>query len=556
MRARPRPFLRRLARHPGGAVTLLGAGSLLLCMGCLAFAVDLGSLYVGSRRLQGIADAAALSAAGNLGNARAAADAAVAANGWPAPYSLTVTPGAYRPDPSIAVPERFTADATDPDAARVTIETEAPLFFGAALLGHRSVRIRRTATAARANLASFSIGSRLLALEGGIGNALLGALTGSNVSLSVMDYDALLGADVDLFAFSKALQTQLDLQAVSFDTVLATRMSTGTALQALAAALEAGGSASAASAVRKLLASAPGTGSLQLDSLIDLGPAGAQDHVIPGQSVQVNAFDMLRSMLQLANGARQIQLDLGATVPGLTGVMAKISVGDRMADSPWVTVTRTGQPVISTAQTRLYLEANVLPAGNLLGIASVRVPLYVELAEARANLAAIDCGSGRQPRGVTLAVRPSIGHASIADIFPADIGNHRSPLVEGPARLVSLPLLSVSGQARVDLTGQDAQSVSFDATEIAAHTVKTVSSESLVQGLALSLINQLNLTVSVGGLGLGTQAVGSLVGTTLSAAAPTLDGVVNALTGLLGIHLGQADVRVNGVRCGVPALVA
>ncbi len=45
------------------------------------------------------------------------------------------------------------------------------------------------------------------------------------------------------------------------------------------------------------------------------------------------------------------------------------------------------------------------------------------------------------------------------------------------------------------------------------------------------------------------------VNSTLAAVATPLDGVVNGLTGLLGLGLGEADVRVNGVRCNAVALV-
>jgi len=556
--ARPIPFLHRLLAGRRGAVTVLGAAALVASLGCLAFAVDLGSIYFESRRLQGVVDAAALSAAANLNGARDAADAAVAANGWKGRYDMKVETGVYRPDAAVPVAQRFDGgDKGTPDSARVTITTDSPLFFGILAAGKRNVKIQRAATAARVKLASFSIGSRLAALQGGIGNALLGALTGSQVSLSVMDYEALLGADVDLLRFSDALRTGLDLKAATYDDVLNGKLTTGTALQALAGALDAGGSASAASAIRKLAASIPPATPLKLGQLIDLGPIGAQDHASSGQALNVNAFDLARAMLELANGSRQVQLNLGATIPGLADVTAKLSVGDRAAESPWLAVTDKNEPVVRTSQTRLYIEARILPAANTLGIASVRLPLYVELAEAQAKLSQIDC-AGSSPRSVSLLVHPSIGHAAIADLYPADIGNHRIPLIERPAQIVAIPLVTVTGQARVDLTASNWTSVSFDANDIARRQVKTVSSNSLVQGIVLSLLTKLNLTPTIIGISLPgiSGLVSSLVGNTLSAAAPALDGVLNTLTDLLGIHLGQADVRVNGVRCGVPALVA
>jgi uncharacterized membrane protein len=543
----------RLRADRGGAVTMIAAGSLLASAGCLAFAVDLGSVYFESRRLQGIADAAALSAASELDAPRTAADAAIRLNGWAQPYGLTVETGAYRPDPAVAAAARFTGGAAEPDAVRVTIASETPLFF-AAVFGHHSASISRSATAARANLASFSIGSRLLALRGGIANALLGALTGSQINLSVMDYDALLSADVDLLAFTQALRTRLNLHAASYDQVLATSVTTGDAIQALATGLDAGGSGAAAGALRKLAASTPGTSRIELGTLIDLGPMGAGDHTAIASSIQANSFDLLRSMLALANGRRQVDLDLGANVPGLASVTAKLSVGDRMADSPWIAVTTKGEPVVRTAQTRLALDAKILPTANLLGIARVHLPILIELAEGEAKLDTISC-RGRMPQSVSLLARPAPGHIAIADI-PADISDHRTPLAEQPAAIVALPLVTVSGQARVDLAAPGWQSVAFDANDIATRRVRTIESSSLVQGLVGSLVSGLDLKVHVAGIGLGVGPVAALVGNSLATAAPALDDIINTLTGLLGVHLGEADLRVNGVRCGVPALVA
>ncbi|WP_204337686.1 hypothetical protein, partial [Klebsiella pneumoniae] len=71
------------------------------------------------------------------------------------------------------------------------VNSKADLFFGAAILGKPQIDISRTATAASAQLASFSIGTRLLSLQGGVANSLLSALTGSQINLSVMDYNQL-----------------------------------------------------------------------------------------------------------------------------------------------------------------------------------------------------------------------------------------------------------------------------------------------------------------------------------------------------------------------------
>ena len=85
--------------------------------------------------------------------------------------------------------------------------------------------------------------------------------------------------------------------------------------------------------------------------------------------------------------------------------------------------------------------------------------------------------------------------------------------------------------------------------------MKTVSSTGLVAGAAKSLSDRMELEVNVLGLGLNLKALTTVVGETVALAAPVLDTVLSDLTGLLGVHVGQADTRVNALRCGKARLV-
>ena len=57
------------------------------------------------------------------------------------------------------------------------------------------------------------------------------------------------------------------------------------------------------------------------------------------------------------------------------------------------------------------------------------------------------------------------------------------------------------------------------------------------------------------GLGLNLDALRTVVGDTVALAAPVLHTVLADITGLLGVHVGQADARVNALRCGKAKLV-
>ena len=69
-------------------------------------------------------------------------------------------------------------------------------------------------------IATFAIGSRLVSLNGGLLNAILGRMLGTTLSLSAMDYQALIDAHIDAFDFLNALATRLDLTGVTYDSVL------------------------------------------------------------------------------------------------------------------------------------------------------------------------------------------------------------------------------------------------------------------------------------------------------------------------------------------------
>lgn len=552
--------MRRATRHLGGlwsdqrgSIAVLAAASLLILIAAGALAVDIGAAYFEGRRLQGAADAAALAAAGDPGDAASAADLAVHAVPWDAPVQIVVAPGTYTPDGRVAPAARFVAGGGRRNAARVTLVTEVPTYLAGAL-GFRRFRITRRATAARLDLAAFSLGSRLASLHDGIANQLLGALAGSSVTLTAIDYEALARADVDVLAFLGLLRTELGLTAASFDQVLAATITVPQALRAVSATLAARGDMAAAAAITQL-AGATAARPITLDRLVDLGAAGEQDVPLSGTSIDVGALSLAEALLQAGSGTREVSLTIGSAIPGLTDAVATLVTGARAAQSPWLAVAEDGEVIVRTAQTRILITANV-PATPVLasfGIAAIRLPLYVELAEAEARLSAIQCDTGR--RVVTVQVHPSPGHAAIADVPPAALKNMSAVPPEPAATLVALPALRITGSARLDAGDGGWQTTAFDGTEIANGTIKTVEAGGPLRALAASLASRINLSVTAGGTTQSTAPVLGLLRPALALAAGPLDAMLRMLLDTLGVHLGQADVRVDGLRCGVAALV-
>ncbi|WP_291875206.1 pilus assembly protein TadG-related protein [Caulobacter sp.] len=546
---------RDFARNENGGIALISAVAMSALLGTTALAVDLGSVFLQTRRLQGTADLAALAAARDLDNAQAAALATARANGWDGPLSVTVEKGRYAADQ--AVQSRFQSGAADPDAVRVRIESQTPLHFGKALTGKDGVSIARQATAARADLASFSIGTRLAALDGGLANALLSGLTGSSVSLSVMDYDALADADVDLFDYMDALKTELNLTAATYDEVLDAKLTTGRALKALSRALADKGQTRASQAARTLASAAGDRTPAQMTRLFDPGPYGAQGRVLGGSGakVQLDALNLSKAVLELSNGARQVQLDLGAAVPGVANLTAWLAIGEPPNNAPWMAITSSRDVIVRTAQTRLYLEAKVGGSG-LLAPAQVKLPILVEAASGAARLKSMSCATDE----AALEVAPGLGSLMIGEVDTAKLDDFKTPLTPAPATIAKAPLFTVTGKASASLGGQAWQTVRFRQDEVRGRVVKTVSTRDLAQATVSTLLGELALDATVPALGLnlglGESALTGAVASLLTPLARPLDDVLNSLTGLVGVRLGQADVRMNGLRCRDAALVA
>lgn len=556
-----RTFWEQFVESRRGAISILAASTIVIAVGFAALAADLGSVFLQTRQLQGIADLAAVSAANDLSDAQAAAEATANANGWKGRVTVNVATGVYTPDPSLAVNQRFTPNGGRPNAAQVTLSAPAQLFFGAVLLGKPTIPITRTATAAQAQLASFSIGSGLLALQGGIENSLLSALTGSQVQLDAMSYQALVSANINLLDYSKALQTNLNMKGATFNQVLSSHVTTGQALAAMASVLNANGQTNAGRAINQIASAAGGSIPANMQQLINLGPYGAQDHANPnsGAGIQVSALQMTNALLELAQGGHQVQLSLGTSVPGLAQTDVWLAIGQRPSNSSWLTVTDDGSNIVSTAQMRLYIQATALPAGGALGglgVSALSVPIYVEMASAEGKLTAITCPTAGTPEQVTLAADPSVGQIALGQVDLSQLTDFTAPVTIHPANLISLPLLTATGSANVHLGGGDWQPLTFNASDIQNQTVKTVSTNNIAQATVASLLGATDLQVRVAGLNVGTGPVLSSLQSTLSTAAVPLDATLNALTSLVGVQLGQASLWVDGVRCGNAALVA
>ena len=540
----------RPLRDRRGSVAVLVALGATGLMGATALGIDLGLLYQASRKAQSAADIAAMVAAANIGSASSAAQRSLTDNGY-GTAPMKIEPGRYVADSRVAPAARFQAAGTPANAVRVSFSTTAHAHFARVLGLPADVGIRASGLAARAQFASFTVGSGLVALDGGVANAILGSLLGTKLSLRVMDYNALLSARIDAFRFLDALSTKLGLQAASYNDVLTANASIGQILSALQIALN--GQLAASAAVGAVISSLPGTTPMvPVGKLVGLGDAAALSPGRGSAGPSITAMDLLSAAATVANGQTQVSVDLGANVPGLLSTRLTIAIGERAQSSGWVQ-PGTANATVRTAQTRVLLETSLTAP---LGLGLVNLPIYIEAASAQATLRSVSCPwSDPSQRAVGIDAQTGLLTLAIANVDRTTIrSTGATPDLTRPADIVQVlvPLLAVRAGARVSMDGSYARTLSFSDADITAHTVKSVSATGLTGSAIRSLLG--NLTLDINGVA-PPPLLATALGTTLGTIATPLDGVLDTTLRVLGIRLGIADVSVDGTRCDQAVLV-
>ncbi|WP_421952223.1 TadG family pilus assembly protein [Pelagibacterium sp.] len=547
------PFARFLADIRANVVTLFAAGAPVL-LGVAAFAVDEASLHLEKRRLQSAADLAAIHAAASPANAADRVRLALADAGYDLlPETIIVQTGHYAPDPSLAPADRFAPDTGPVNAARVTLRSEGTVHF-ASIFGFPPPRIGVVATASATPQAAWSIGSRLASLDGGVLNAVLGGLLGTELSLTLLDYNAIASVDISLLDFLDALAGEVDLEVGTYSELLDADVSLG----AIAAAIA---SASGGNAVLVNLAGLIDD-SISVDMarlIVAEGLAGLALGTSAAVEASVDALGLLSAAALVADGNRYVSLELGAGVPGIAGIDMALVIGEPPVTG-WFTLSGEGD-YLRTAQTRLRLDISVLGNGGGLGLLDISLPIYAELAPAEAQMTSLSCPPGRPDQGTaTIAASPGVLRLAVGHTPQSAFLDTQSPLVITKTPIVSLlgGIARVSARADISMSQTSPVPLYFTALDAANGTVRTAATQTPVSSLTGALIGDLDLELELLSINLlGSLLSGALgtVETLLDPVPLVLDEVLMVLFDALGIGLGEVDVAVHGFDCRNAALV-
>ena len=424
--------------------------------------------------------------------------------------------------------------------------------------------------------ACISAGPRLASVDttqSALLNPLLGGLLGTNLNLSVADWNALAQNDVQLLDFLNALQAQTNLSSPS--QALATNVTLAQVTAALQTAAQVEGKTSLSGVLSTLKSVLAGSGaSVRVGDLLKVGVDGNA----LGNAV-LNPLDMLTGLIQLYNYQNVLTtpqpIGISGGALGMLGLVNSVQLYAQVIEPP-VYVCGAAGTQFHTAAIRIKLKLDLVslsPATDTLkqvqgvnsaSVAIGKLDVYVESARGEGSLAAVDAAA----KAVTLQVAPGVADVylgSIADnvffnrsrrIGDADVGY-------GDIGNLVLNGINVGLSVKSIVRGQAPFSSSLTLSGTFPQTRTVASSAAFVTGATNSLANNLSLrtTILTGGLldivlvpvtnllnGLLQPVLQTLVVNTLSPVlTPVLTGVVDPLLKLLGIGLGQMQVTVTGI---------
>ncbi len=580
------PLTRQYGRSPGaqrGAVGLFGLLVLMMGLGFVVLALDTGRLALEKRRLQEIADLAAIDAMQQAGlcsgtesldvaAVRAAAQASALRNGYTGDLGAEANAVLLGDVDTVAGVRQFTASGSvAATAVQVTATAEVVRSLVAGGWYGGTLTLQAVAVAQREPKAGFQVGSFLTSVDSGdatVLNPVLGEMLGGTIALSAVSYQGLAAADISLQQLITGAQLAgISLAANSVEGLLATQVTVADFLSIVAAALsgDTDGDATAAAAVNDMSAAATVADTITIGDVLKV----TADNPETAMESEVNAYALSSAAMQLARKGQTISMPVSATLPlGLGGVVASL----HLIEAPQVAVGPPGRDVdgnwkttASTGQAQLQIDAPLTL--SLLGLVDVSMTLSVAAQAARTDawLASIRCASVSQAahQGI-IGAQP--GAATLVVGRYTDINDPNSALEPVTAAVTlaatGAPLTSIAISATSSLSG-DQQDLRYEvsvATPLPQpQTVGIEMATALgnaTQSLAVSLDMRTDPPVNLPLLGLTDAMIEGALAPALSPLLTALDeAVLDPLLRALGANLGGADVELSSLDPGESRLV-
>jgi uncharacterized membrane protein len=569
----------RIFRAEGGNIAISAALTAPLLIAGLAISVDYYALIRQEQNQQATVDLAAIAAAvdpsqtrlllqryyadnglrygvkeGNKVYLPDGLNAETIANEESAPECIaTVEVGQFTADASIPVTQRFQPSSTATNAVRVHQQCRGHLYFASSIVEEPELNV--SATASSKKLASFWIGTRLASLDGGLTNAVLGALFGTSISLKVVDYDALLSANIDLLPTLDVLASNINMSAVTYDDLLDADIT----LVQFFKAIRVGGNvkASVQATLRSLeIALSKSHRTIKLKQILNLSAIGNRQvgTGYTGTST-ADAYGLIRAAAAVSNGQHQVELEFDYNIPGIGNANFRLMIGEPPVGAQSVAINEPGS-LVRTAQVRAMVTFTLGDLPALAG-ATLNVPIYLEVANSEARLASIRCDAGGGVAAVNVETHPGLTELTLGNVDEDAFINFGNKPRVTPATLLTIPGVTVKGSAQVDVKNIAGTLMKFTRPDIEVGKVKNGSVTTPYTSYMSSLIGNLNLEVKAFGIAATTDQIvyRNAVIAGLSMVTIPADKLLAAYMAVWGYKIGEADVSVTGASCATPSLV-
>lgn len=532
-----------------GAIGLMGVLTLLMAILFTALAVDSGRLWMQQKKLQVIADIAAIEAARSLGcaadvtDALAAAQAAAANNGFVG--NLANSPNLVdlgSVNTSSGIREFVSGDGAAAVYVRATQEVPRSLVAGG-LFGGNIMLSAEAVSLADPHAATFSAGSFTASLnseDSVLLNALLGNMLGAPLNLNVISYQGIAQTNITLQDL-----LQVSANAGNYQDLLNSSIQVAELLQLFVDAATASGTADvqAIVAMQSIANVAVRDLSLRLGDVL----AVTTPDTNAAATVGLNVLSLITTSVLVANGDHAVTLPLDINLASITNINALVTVVEppQMALGPPANATGTICTSLRTAQIQVQVPVVV----DIPLLARIDLSLNVEVAQGSADLLAVN--SGDSATNVQISAQPGI--ASITLTNSAGSGPARASTLAVPPLIPGgIPLADIA----LDLPLQPPASETLDFNVDHPVTDDLPQEASVDSPLGGSLQNALSQsgTLDVTPLPsiLPPTVVNDLVSDVVSTVVSPLLGeigrvLLDPLLGLLGIKLGGMDVTLEGV---------
>ncbi|NWL77522.1 hypothetical protein DM872_11730 [Pseudomonas taiwanensis] len=582
----------RSLRRQRGAIGLMATMVLLIALMMLALTVDAGRLYFEKRKLQRVADMAAMESAAQSGlcGTTTASGVLALANTAAARHGYSGSLGTGKNSVGLGyvaldgAEERrvFTPSATRAEAVRVLANQEVPASLVLGGLWGERVNLQAVAVAQRPALAAFSLGSGLASLDpqqSAVLDALLGKMLGTTLNLDAASYDGLANTRLNLLELNRYLPpaAQVDLSAGDVDRLLDTTLTLDQVLDATVGAANSRETLSVGvrNGLNSLTNVTLGATHVKLADILDvITPAGGGEQAL---RTDLSALDLVTALAFLANKAHAVDVALGVSMGSLLNAKValyvveppKIAIGPpgKDANGQWRTQA-------TTAQVKLQVSSDV----NVSGLLTIRLGLALNVAEGWAALDRVDCGSilpGQ--RSVQIKAQPGIASLGLGT-FQA-LGGPQTTL--NPVSVTLIPSLlgvSVNISSQTQVASATAEDLEFKLASNTQLPLRQRAGSDVGDALDAGLNNLVgNLNVSVSGVEgkclqnilncvisgvtsllnpLTSALLRSLVIAVLQTTIPVLgDALIEPVLRLLGVELGYADVRLIDLDTSAPRLM-